>query len=897
MVDYYDVDAMNAAAAAAAAAADTKAANEAAASYEFAMPDAVANTATNNNWVDNLLGLGVSAGINYFGADDPVIPKAGYQGSIPKYDFVREQVPNTFDPNRRPGSSGRRYFTDGSYAPQGTAPAAPTAGGLAALNASNAAIAAAGMAPAAGIAAPAAGIAAPAAGMAAAPAGIAAAMAPAAVAAANISSPFEATFPTSGKFLGEGPIKTDATYDERSGPNPIGGGSRYWDSYYNNPDFGSARLPDSELTSERVSDFYNLGYAGAPFEYEGKQLWSEDYPGATRLAVMPRTGYRYAYDETGGQVEVPIGLVSGFENEMGQVAPTKGDSVGTFNGKKVYLEGSGAYTTVQPQDGYRYLYTEDGERIEVPANHPVFSNRPEGSPKLKTKGGEYVGSGDEESSNTFEGIEYAAPTVAEEYDFNQYGRVAGVLGSALSAFSGIPGLGFALGEAGTAYGFDQAKDLAQGIMPDTPEYNALLEQLAYSPNLANLASMAIPSPFGTLAAKGLKAAGLGRADPADAYQSVMDQFSESIYADGIMGAMLEEGDRADIEEERPNGELYPDYRTLDRLGLLSDRDYDDLNVKGGMSNYGQTFDQLADPGARGRYNFTDRGVDGEPELTYDSLDDWVSSMSEQFFGPAQEELFAKTPSLPEVLGFGLGVDGEPELNYARGRRKGQPYNFTDRQELFDAVMATGMEKEAAMPGFAESGLADETQVPSAREAAAYSAAAQQAAAAQEEAAAEAEAEATADAVAEAEGVEGVDSTSGETSMDDEEDEEDDYGDDDDDDDDDDDEHAGGIIRANFAAGGIMPVAHNIARMKRGRYLGGATDGMADDIPATIDGKQKAALSDGEFVIPADVVSHLGNGNSDAGAKTLYAMMDRIRKVRTGSKKQGKEIRPKKFLPA
>ena len=95
----------------------------------------------------------------------------------------------------------------------------------------------------------------------------------------------------------------------------------------------------------------------------------------------------------------------------------------------------------------------------------------------------------------------------------------------------------------------------------------------------------------------------------------------------------------------------------------------------------------------------------------------------------------------------------------------------------------------------------------------------------------------------------------------------------------------------------MPVAHNIARMKRGRYLGGATDGMADKIPATIDGKQKAALSDGEFVIPADVVSHLGNGNSDAGAKTLYAMMDRIRKVRTGSKKQGKEIRPKKFLPA
>jgi len=73
--------------------------------------------------------------------------------------------------------------------------------------------------------------------------------------------------------------------------------------------------------------------------------------------------------------------------------------------------------------------------------------------------------------------------------------------------------------------------------------------------------------------------------------------------------------------------------------------------------------------------------------------------------------------------------------------------------------------------------------------------------------------------------------------------------------------------------------------------------MADKIPANIDGVQEAALSDGEFVIPADVVSHLGNGNSDAGAKVLTKMMARVRKVRTGNDKQGKEIDPKKFLPA
>jgi hypothetical protein len=84
-------------------------------------------------------------------------------------------------------------------------------------------------------------------------------------------------------------------------------------------------------------------------------------------------------------------------------------------------------------------------------------------------------------------------------------------------------------------------------------------------------------------------------------------------------------------------------------------------------------------------------------------------------------------------------------------------------------------------------------------------------------------------------------------------------------------------------------------MAKGRYLNGDTDGMADKISTNIDGDQEAALSHGEFVIPADVVSHLGNGNSDAGAKKLYQMMDRIREARTGTKKQGKEINPDKFL--
>jgi hypothetical protein len=83
----------------------------------------------------------------------------------------------------------------------------------------------------------------------------------------------------------------------------------------------------------------------------------------------------------------------------------------------------------------------------------------------------------------------------------------------------------------------------------------------------------------------------------------------------------------------------------------------------------------------------------------------------------------------------------------------------------------------------------------------------------------------------------------------------------------------------------------------GRMLKGPGDGMSDSIPGVIGNKQPARLADGEFVVPADVVSHLGNGSTDAGAKRLYGMMDKVRKARTGNKKQGKQIKPEKYMPA
>jgi hypothetical protein len=83
----------------------------------------------------------------------------------------------------------------------------------------------------------------------------------------------------------------------------------------------------------------------------------------------------------------------------------------------------------------------------------------------------------------------------------------------------------------------------------------------------------------------------------------------------------------------------------------------------------------------------------------------------------------------------------------------------------------------------------------------------------------------------------------------------------------------------------------------GQLLKGPGDGMSDDIPASIEGEQPALLADGEFVVPADVVSGLGNGSTDAGAEQLYKMLAAVRKARTGREEQAPEIDAEKYLPA
>jgi hypothetical protein len=112
---------------------------------------------------------------------------------------------------------------------------------------------------------------------------------------------------------------------------------------------------------------------------------------------------------------------------------------------------------------------------------------------------------------------------------------------------------------------------------------------------------------------------------------------------------------------------------------------------------------------------------------------------------------------------------------------------------------------------------------------------------------------------------------------------------------------------NFADGGSVGEDYNFGfadggmpeYKAGGKLLDGPGDGMSDSIPAVIRGKgvQRAALADGEFVVPADVVSHLGNGSTKAGAKKLYQMMAQVRKARTGKTRQAPAVKTDRLLPA
>jgi hypothetical protein len=105
----------------------------------------------------------------------------------------------------------------------------------------------------------------------------------------------------------------------------------------------------------------------------------------------------------------------------------------------------------------------------------------------------------------------------------------------------------------------------------------------------------------------------------------------------------------------------------------------------------------------------------------------------------------------------------------------------------------------------------------------------------------------------------------------------------------------------FAGGGMAGGGYNLGGYSDGgRLLKGPGDGVSDSIPAQIGDKQPARLADGEFVVPARIVSELGNGSTEAGARQLYKMMDRVQQARgktTGKEKVAKNTNAAKYLPA
>lgn len=111
-----------------------------------------------------------------------------------------------------------------------------------------------------------------------------------------------------------------------------------------------------------------------------------------------------------------------------------------------------------------------------------------------------------------------------------------------------------------------------------------------------------------------------------------------------------------------------------------------------------------------------------------------------------------------------------------------------------------------------------------------------------------------------------------------------------------------IIQAFVARFGEEALADLVQRLKsqqsggQGRMVNGPGDGLSDGIAASVDGQQPAALSSGEFVIPADAVSHLGNGSNEAGASQLQQMIDRARQSRTGTSQQAPALDPTKVMP-
>ena len=621
-----------------------------------------------------LLNLGVSAATEYFGGNDPKVDQAGYQGGIPEYEVQRERVPNIYDPNRRPGSAGRRYFTDTQFIPKAAGPALPDATGLASINAQNVALANAMP----GVTAP-----------------PAPAPAPAPVAPAPVAPAPAPPAPTGLPSVAPQPVPKFAP------PAPV-----------TPPTVAPQRPPEERFSFEDIPE--------RP---------TEPFPGITQGPENLEWNRRH----------------------------------------RLYLQEQGLDPDSLPKETKLF---------------PGFN--PEGRKIFdQLKAG------------------YTGPVTQNDIEFK-----------------GLGGQGY------TKQFLDYARQQGYEFRPtpglmDAPGSNFVPIGTPGDPNVGDRDPTGIPLTVPKVPGEPQS---LFDMFPPEYEKVIMDQRQErdDLIAgfDGDAYVKVPEGFR-----DRSGGRFTPEF-----IKYAKDKGYgirDMTPIDGGMQITKKSWDE-----ERKKFNLNFPVLPGFPPMPVDDSDmrpppripvgnDPLLRRTEPTPRPARGSEFWDS-YYKDKPDFGYGrltdLDLTPErisefynLGYA-----GNPFEYEGRKlwnrDYPGAARLAVMPQEGRRYAYGAEG--GQYQVPIGLLAS----------------------------------------------------------------------HAG-----KFAEGGI-------ANLNRGMYLGGATDGMADVIPANIEGTQEARLSDGEFVMPADVVSHLGNGNSNAGAKTLYSMMDRIRKARTGTKSQGKEINPNKFLP-
>ena len=653
------------------------------------------------SWFDDLLGsktgqgllnLGVSAATEYFGGNDPKVDQAGYQGGIPGYEVQRERVPNIYDPNRRPGSAGRRYFTDTQFIPKAAGPALPDATGLANINAQNVALANAMP----GVTAP-------------APTGLPS-VAPAPVAPAPVAPAPVAPAPAP-VALAPAPAPTQWT-------SPIGGSSA------------------GPMIEDQPPPILDTGRA----DYDPKTGTFNPLPAPpapTGLpSVAPQPVPKFVLPSTGPSTEPALPPAP---------QPTPAPQP--------------AYPNMPERPTTPFPGTTQGpENLEWNRRHRLYLQE-QGLAQPRVPGG---------PQSLFDMFPPEYEKVIMDQRQERDDLIAGFDGD---AYVKVP------------EGF---RDLSGGRF--TPEFIKYAEDKGY----------------------GIK---------------------DMTFMDAGMQITKKSWDE-ERKKFNPNFPVLPGFPALGLLppglpdtggGPPPDRDYlDDSDMRP------PTEFEAAKPRADRRVDPPLRRTEPTPRPARGS-EYWDSYYNASDFGYARLPSSELTPERISEF-YNLGYAGNP-FEYEGRKLWNQDYPGAMRLAVMPqegrryAYGAEGGQYQVPIGLLApHAGRTASPQVPGGsleklRQAAA----------------------------------------------------------------------SGNIPMGLFAEGGI-------ANLNKGMYLGGATDGMADVIPANIEGTQEARLSDGEFVMPADVVSHLGNGNSNAGAKTLYTMMDRIRKARTGTKSQGKEINPNKFLP-